>query len=119
MSYDISLLDAETGQTILLDHPHDLRGGTVAVGGTREAWLNVTYNYGHHYKRVIDAELGIKWLHEKVALDTIPKLCEAIMALGCDEDTDYWKDTEGNARRALSDLLQLAFLAPKGVWEVQ
>ena len=37
MSYDISLTDPVTGETLELDTPHHMRGGTYAVGGTTEA----------------------------------------------------------------------------------
>ena len=52
MSYDISLTDPVTGETLQLDAPHHMRGGTYAVGGTTEAHLNVTWNYATHYYRV-------------------------------------------------------------------
>jgi hypothetical protein len=45
VSYDVYLADID-GEPIYLDEPHDQRGGTYELGGTREAWLNVTYNYG-------------------------------------------------------------------------
>lgn len=53
MSYDIYLNDPVTGGIIELDEPHQMRGGNYAVGGTTEAWLNVTYNYAKHYYRVM------------------------------------------------------------------
>lgn len=37
MSYDISLRDPVTGQTLQLDAPHHMRGGTYAIGGTTDA----------------------------------------------------------------------------------
>lgn len=48
MSYDIELCDPITGVALELDAPHQMRGGTYALGGTREAHLNVTYNYSRH-----------------------------------------------------------------------
>lgn len=45
MSYDIRLTDRVTGETLEATAPHQIRGGTYAVGGTTELWLNVTYNY--------------------------------------------------------------------------
>ena len=47
MSYDIRLCDPVTGDVINLDHPHLMRGGTYAMAGTTELWLNVTYNYSN------------------------------------------------------------------------
>ena len=46
MSYDIHLCDPVTHEALQTDVPHDMRGGTYAMGGTTGLWLNVTYNYG-------------------------------------------------------------------------
>jgi hypothetical protein len=45
MSYDIYLNDPVTKSVIELDGSHEIRGGMYQMGGCREAWLNVTYNY--------------------------------------------------------------------------
>ena len=44
MSYDISLLDPVTKETIQFETPHQIRGGTYAINGTTEADFNITYN---------------------------------------------------------------------------
>ena len=49
MSYDIELKDPVTQKTIELDTPHQMQGGTYAIGGTTEAWLNITWNYNDWY----------------------------------------------------------------------
>ena len=49
MSYDIYLRDRVTKETVHFDTPHQMAGGTYAVGGTPEAWLNITYNYARWY----------------------------------------------------------------------
>ena len=115
MSYDIYLAD-KNGKTIELDKPVDFRGGTYAAGGTTEAWLNVTYNYSKHYCHVF-GEKGIRTIYGMTGQESIPILEAAIEQLSEDEDPDYWKPTEGNARKALCNLLALAMLAPKGIWE--
>ena len=51
MSYDISLKDPVTKETIEVKDAHFMRGGTYALGGTKELWLNVTYNYGRIFRR--------------------------------------------------------------------
>ena len=51
MSYDISLKDPVTKETLTVDEPHFMTGGTYQVGGCRELWLNITYNYGPFYRR--------------------------------------------------------------------
>ena len=114
MSYDIRLEDAVTGKVLMLDNAHHMKGGTYAVGGTREAWLNITYNYSEHF-RVLGPE-GIREIYGKTGAESIPMLKEAISLLGDDVDDDYWKPTEGNAKQALMQLLALAQMRPDGVW---
>jgi hypothetical protein len=115
MSYDISLRDPETGDQLHTEHPHMLRGGTYAVGGTTQLWLNITYNYAPHYYRLL-GKLGIRSLYGRRADETLTDLAAAAAALGRDTHPDYWQPTEGNARLALLDLMQMALLAPHGVW---
>lgn len=50
MSYDISLVDPVSKKTLELDFLHQLKGGTYAMNGTTEAWLNITYNYAKWYR---------------------------------------------------------------------
>lgn len=131
MSYDIELQDPITKQTLKLDAPHHMRGGTYAVGGTVEASLNVTYNYGPHFRRVFGdtgvelnsfdkmfggGETGIRKLYGITGAESIPVLESAISQLADDIDPDYWKPTEGNAKRALVQLLALAKMRPDGIW---
>jgi hypothetical protein len=132
MSYDIYLKDPVTKDVIQFDEPHHMRGGTYCLGGTTEAHLNVTYNYGEHYRRVFGdsevqlsnfdtvfggGETGIRKLYGMSGADSIPILKEAISKLGDDVDDDYWKPTEGNAKRALLQLLSLAKMRPDGIWD--
>ena len=62
MSYDIRLCDPVTHEALQTDVPHDMRGGTYAMGGTTGLWLNVTYNYGKHYYRVL-GDKGIRTIY--------------------------------------------------------
>src|SRR5690349_10023281 len=107
MSYDIRLCDPVTKETIELEHAHMLQGGTHAIGGTTEAWLNVTYNYGKHYYRVF-GENGIRTIYGMTGAESIPVLKSAAGQLGDETDPDYWAATEGNAKRPLLQLLSLA-----------
>ena len=131
MSYDIELQDPITKETLHIDAPHHMRGGTYAIGGTTEASLKVTYNYGQHFRRVFGdsnvelnwfdkvfggGETGIRKLYGMTGAESIPVLESAISQLGDDVDPDYWKPTEGNAKRALTQLLALAKMRPDGVW---
>jgi len=117
MSYDIRLKDLKTGKTLHANSKHNFRGGTYALGGNTELWLNVTYNYAKHYYKVIDEEKGIRFLYGKSGKESIPILEKAIAQLGDDVDKDYWKDTEGNAKVALEQLLAMAKMRPKGIWD--
>lgn len=116
MSYDISLRDPVTHETLMVDDPHQLRGGTYAMYGTKEAWLNITYNYGGHYRRVF-GEKGIRTIYGMSGAESIPVLKAAIDQLKDDATDDYWEASEGNAKRALYGLLALAQMRPDGVWD--
>ena len=116
MSYDISLVDPITRLTIRFDAPHQIKGGTYALGGTTEAWLNVTYNYSTHFYRVMPEDKGIRWLYGKTGAEAIPVLKKAISELKDDANPDYWKPTEGNAKQALMGLLAFAQLRPDGIF---
>lgn len=116
MSYDISLRDPVTHLTIELDEPHQMRGGTYMVGGTTDAWLNVTYNYAPHFARVL-GERGIRAIYGMTGAESIPLLEGAAAKLADDVSDDYWEPTEGNAKRALLQLAALARMRPDGIWD--
>lgn len=119
MSYDISLCDPVTNKPLKADSTHFIAGGMRAMGGTKELWLNVTYNYGHfYYQPEVFGENGIRSIYGKTGAESIPMLEKAISALGDDvDDSDYWHATEGNAKRALYGLLAFAKMRPDGVWD--
>lgn len=117
MSYDISLCDPVTHDVLLCDNPHMIHGGTYALNGTQELWLNVTYNYAKFYYRDdVFGKDGIRTIYDMTGAESIPILKKAIKALNDDVDQDYWKATEGNAKQALYGLLAFAQLRPDGVW---
>lgn len=116
MSYDISLCDPVTHETLEVDSPHQISGGNYVMGGTTEAWLNITYNYGRHFRRVL-GEKGIRVIYGMTGAESIPVLKAAADQLKDDVSMDYWEPTEGNAKRALFGLIALAQLRPDGVWE--
>lgn len=103
-------------------------GGTYVMGGTDEAELNVTYNYGRHFHEAWekaggtfdgdgDGSLG-SMLGEKRAGDTIELLARAVEILGTARGPDYWEATPGNAGVALEQLLGWARQHPDGIWRV-
>ena len=118
MSYDISLCDPVTKDVITLDRPHFMRGGTYAMYGTCELWLNVTYNYGEIYRRQnVLGEGGIRSIYGMTGAESIPVLEKAASALNDEVDSDYWKPTEGNAKRPLLQLITIAKMRPDGIWK--
>ena len=136
MSYDISLKDQITGETLEFDEAHHMRGGTYSVGGTTSAHLSITYNYAPHFYLVFDSlpgpratapqwmrdygvgkpVHGVRTIYGLTGAESLPVLDKAISALGDDVDADYWKATEGNAKRALIQLRSLAAMRPDGMW---
>lgn len=114
MSYDISLVEPD-GKVATVPDGHDLRGGTYCIGGTDEAWLNVTYNYSKHFHRTL-GEQGIRTIYGLTGAASIPVLQAAIAKLGDDTSPDYWEATEGNAKAALKNLLLLARACPTATW---
>ena len=122
MSYDINLLDPITKEVIEINDAHFLRGGTYQMGGSKELTLNITYNYSKIFHRVIqpkntpsEYKTGIRSLYGITALEAIPILEAAISNLKDDVDEDYWKATEGNAKRALNNLLTMCKMRPDAI----
>lgn len=116
MSYDIYLKDPVTKEVIEVDTSHFMAGGTYALGGTKELWLNVTYNYANHFY-ITMGEKGIRTIYGMSGAESIPILENAINQLGDDVDPDYWEPTGGNAKRALLQLLAMAKMRPDGIWD--
>lgn len=133
MSYDISLVDPVTRETLTMDAPHQMRGGTYAIEGTDEMWVNITYNYARwYYKDYAFGEKGIRSIYGLSGAESIPVLKKAIAGLeSTDEElpeeemqkyieqgvTGYWVATRENAIRPLYQLLAMAQMRPDGVWE--
>ena len=120
MSYDIRIVDKETKMPIMVEEPHNIAGGTYAVGGTKELWLNITYNYAPFFRKVFKehGDSGIHCIEGENVEKTIPWIEDAINNLGDDVDDNYWTPTEGNAKKSLKSLLKLAELCPQGEWEI-
>lgn len=116
MSYDIYLKHPVTKEILAIEEAHNIKGGTFAIGGTKEAWLNITYNYSKHYYNTM-GEKGIRTIYGMSGAESIPILKDAISKLGDDVSKDYWESTEGNAKSALYGLLALAQLRPDGIWD--
>ena len=115
MSYDIYLNEPSTKTSIRFGEPHHLKGGTFVMGGTTEAWLNVTYNYGDHFRRTL-GEKGVRTIYGMTGADSLPLLRQAAWQLKDDVSSDYWAATEGNAKQALLSLIAMAERRPDGIW---
>lgn len=72
MSFDISLKDPVTNEILELPVEHIMTGGTYAAvynedthqfspKPTREAWLNVTYNYSHYYSEAAEDDARFEY----------------------------------------------------------
>ncbi len=114
MSYDIEAVCPKCKSTIEFEEPHHMIGGTYAVGGSTEAWLNVTYNYANRF--------DFRGLGGREVAKTIPELEAAVKRLGTERSADYWENTEGNAGAACANLLTLAEAAVReeadAIWSV-
>lgn len=131
MSYDVRLIDHTTHKVLEADNPHFMQGGTFCPGGTKELWLNITYNYAAVLCKVLQRDLidqdtgnrttlvGLDAINGIYAAETISMLRKAINSLS-DEGANesYWHPTEGNVKKALIQLKALADMRPDGVWEV-
>jgi len=113
MSYDIEIIGND-GNVLETEKEHSLKGGTYAVGGTTEAWLNITYNYSSFFRTAINEEKGVRFLYGKSVKECIPILEKAIHQLGTKVSDNYWEATAGNAGKALFDLLELCKMFPEG-----
>lgn len=131
MSYDVRLIDHTTHKVLEADNPHFMQGGTFCPGGTKELWLNITYNYAAVLCKVLQRDVidqdtgkrttlvGLDAINGIYAAETISMLRKAINSLsdkGANES--YWHPTEGNVKKALIQLKALADMRPDGVWEV-
>lgn len=133
MSYDIYLTDPVTKETLHTDTPHQIRGGTYAMSGTTEMWLNITYNYADwYYMPEVFGENGIRTIYGMSGAESIRIIDKAISALeSMDKDlsveeiadyeahkvTGYWIPTRANALRPLYQLKAMAQMRPDGIWD--
>lgn len=116
MSWDCCLVD-KNGKPIVFDEPLDMKGGTYQLGGTQEAWLNITYNYSKIIRNVLGYSLYD--LNGKLVKETIPTIEKAISKLSEEDKTEnYWDATEYNTKKALEDLLLLAKRCEDSYWMI-
>ena len=121
MSWDATLEDPLMGDALEVESHSD--GGTYAVGGTTEATLNVTYNYGGHFRKAWPESIDgsgalVRMLDSRTGKETYPLLAKAVATLGTDREDDYWAPTEGNAGYALAIMAGWSAQYPDGVWRI-
>jgi len=109
MSYDVDFCDPIDGNVINIDTPHMMHGGNYCIGGTTELSLNITYNYAPNYGK---HNFSIRDLSGKTALEAIPELERVISELGDESSSNYWDAVDGNAKKALIQLLTMAKMRP-------
>jgi hypothetical protein len=90
-------------------------GGTLAIGGTVVAELNVTYNYAEVFGIF---KWSVRYLHEKKAADTLEILEYLASVLPNRPWQDYWAPTPGNAGAVVHRLLSWAKQNPYATWRV-
>lgn len=133
MSYDIKLIDPVTKEVLQLEREHFMRGGTYAVNGTTEMWLNITYNYAQWYrKEYAFGKDGIRSIYGLSGAKSIPLLKKAILGLENSKEklpedevkkcldqgiNGYWLPTRENSIKPLYQLLAMAELRPDGIWD--
>lgn len=116
MGYDCYLVD-KNKKVITLDEIFDRSGGIYAIGGSKEAWLYITYNYSPIFQKVLGFSLSD--LDGKCVKDTLEDLENAIGLLSEDDKTDnYWDSTEYNVKKALQDLIYLGKHDPDAFWYI-
>ena len=115
MSWWVSLQCPCCEETLCVESHQE--GGTICIGGSNEASLNITYNYGQLFRDAMCGN-GIRDLNGAKAKDVIQQLELAVKALGTEQDQNYWAATPGNAGHALSVLLAWAKEHPDGIFVV-
>lgn len=117
MGYDIYIVD-KAGNKLHSPVKHNIRGSTCCVGGTTDLWLAVTYNYSKQFIKAFEQPDGIGCLNGKPSMTAITMIHDAMNRLGDDVTDRYWDSTEGNAKAALANLIQLCALGADGYVEV-
>jgi len=114
MGWGVSL---KTQQGHYAEVPTHQEDGVVAVGGTQDAWMAVTYSYGPLF---LSAGLDFSTLDKKTGAEAYPILKATIEKLGSTTpDSNYWKACPGNAGHALSVLMAWAESNPTAVFQIR
>lgn len=115
MGHDVEIVSKKTRKTLWKRNVHHIRGANYPLGGSNEAHISITFNYWNHFVKVLGEE-GIRTIYGMSSKQSIPLLTECIEKLEDSHSNSYWEPTEGNARKALISLRELARLYPDGIW---
>ncbi len=114
MSYDIDIIDREANEIVTLTNKHHLKGGTYPANGTNQLSFNITYNYSPNYAK---HDFSINDLNNKTIKETLATIRKVKNKLKGKPSDNYWEPSDGNAKKALQDLITMAsFAKPKHVW---
>lgn len=134
MSYDINVMRRNKKdnafEKVILRSKHEIAGNTYCLGGTDEAWVNITFNYAKFFYEIwpkpngekVDIRPffemfnghtgGIRSLYGKPIDIVMKELVRGIDSLGDEKPSeDPWAATAGNAKLALQKLLTLCEIA--------
>lgn len=133
MSYFVALVDPVSRESLCFESVHYMRGANYVIGGSDQAELSITYNYGRWYRKdYAFGKNGIRSINGLSGAESISVLKNAIAGLEeskeelpeeevnqCLEQgvSGYWMPTRENAIRPLYQLLAMAQMRPDGVWE--
>lgn len=133
MSYALELRNTD-GSTVQFKNKHHFKGDIYAIGGTRNAEFNITYNYSKILRRVLkrDEKLypidtshaymedeGIRAIYGLTSAQAIPMLEMALLNLNINiavektsgdyiSTTNYWTATNENVEKALMVVLEMS-----------
>lgn len=107
MSYDIRLVEPTTKETITIDTPHHMRGGTYCIGGSNELSLNITWNYFKYFYDATEKDdrfyneeenQGIRGIYGKTGAESIPMLTDMVERIRkkYQNKDGTWKKTKRN-----------------------
>lgn len=114
-SYETGPCPSPCFPTVIVEHFED--GGTLRIGGTDEAELNVTYNYGGEFRKALGRGFR-ETLNGERAGDVLALLEKGVEILGTERSSDYWESTPGNAGAVLQRLAEWARQYPDAVFRV-
>jgi len=110
------MVELKIGNSMAVVPSHKI-GDSYYMDGSTSGKTEISYKYSQLLK-ILDDDLGLKWLSGKVASDTIERLEIAAQQLGTEPGEDIWKIDRGTVGHILKTLAGWAKANPTAVWEV-